>query len=212
MKPLRRVHQFQKFHHRVKIVQRFPYPHQHNIGNTFPRVQSRKNNLVKHFSRGQIPDFSRQRGRTKCTSHTTSRLCGNTYRTAMPVPHEHRFHTVSIGKTPEIFHRSIKRGHLFQHNFRRRKKTGLSKFFPQCAWKVAHCVKCADTFVHPLENLHGTVRRFPHRTQLFCQFRKRHGFYIRRRTGKRNIYRRGCLLWKSILLNVVHRHFSIRQI
>ena len=184
---LRAVHQLQKAHHIVKIVQRLANAHQHDVGNGQARVHLREQHLVQHFIGLQPPHQSADGGGAKGAAHAAAHLRGNAHGVPVVIAHQHRLHAVAVGQFPEVFDRAVPCGFLPAHHLRGADGILPRQGVPEGLGQVRHFVIGADALVQPGVNLFGAERRLPQFFQNRRQLRQGHGFQIHAFLRRRQI-------------------------
>ena len=170
---LRAVHQLQKAHHIVEIIQRLPDTHQDDVGNLQAGIQLGEQYLVQHFVGLQTANQAADGGSAEGAAHAAAHLRGNAHGIAVVVAHKHCLYAVSVGKLPEIFDGTVPGRLLTAHRrgpvqviFRRQR-------LPQGLWDVGH-VLITGALVEPSIKLFGPEGRLAHGFQSLRHFRQSH--------------------------------------
>ena len=170
------VHQLQKTHDVVKIIQRLPNAHEHNVGNGLAGIHLSKQHLIQHFKGLQLPHQAADGGGAEGTAHAAAHLGGNAHGIAVVIAHQHRFHAVAVGQLPQIFDGAVLLGFLTAQH-----RGGMDGVFfrqrcPQRPGEIGHLLIGANTPVQPGIQLLCPEGRLPHFFELGAQLRQRHGF------------------------------------
>ena len=104
---VRAVNQLEKLHDRIKIVQRLPDAHQHNVGNRKSGIDLAEQHLVQKLRRSESAHQSAKRRRTELAAHQAADLRGDTHGVAMVILHHNGLHAVAVGQLPEVFDRAV---------------------------------------------------------------------------------------------------------
>ena len=122
---LRVVDELQKPHDGIKIIQRFANAHQNDVRNRQTGFLFGKQHLVKHFRGRKIPYKPADGRSAERASLPAADLRGDADRIPVVIPHDDRFHGVSVLKLPEKFDRPVLGGLLFPEHARRGERTAL---------------------------------------------------------------------------------------
>ena len=155
VKPIGVVYQREKPHHVVKIVQRLPNPHQHDVGDFRPAVLLGKDDLVKNLSGCQVPHLAAQGGGAEHAAHIAPYLAGHTNSIPMLIPHQNRLDTISVQKPPQVFYGTVRLRHLLPLHLGHREEALLLQHLPQRLGQIAHLVEGFHAPVEPAEHLRG---------------------------------------------------------
>ena len=142
----------------VIVVERFSDPHQNDIGNAFPQIPLRGDDLTEQFARGQIPHLAAQRGRAEPAAHPATDLGGYADRQAVFIPHDDGFHTFPVIQGKKIFYGSVQRGDEFPDHGQRTVRSRSGQHIPRGFPDVGHLFR-GETAVKLGKNLSGPVFR-----------------------------------------------------
>ena len=184
---LRTVHQLQKAHHIVKIVQRLADAHQHDVGNGQAGVHLCKQHLVQHFIGFQPPHQSADGGSAEGAAHAAAHLRGDAHGVPVVIAHQHRLHAVAVGQLPEVFDRAVPGGFLPAHHLGGADGIFPRQGVPEGLGQVRHFVIGADAPVQPGIDLPGAELGLPQLFQNRRQLRQGHGFQIHAFLRRRQI-------------------------
>ena len=143
------VHQLQKAHHIIKIVQRLADAHEHHPGHRQAGVDLGMEDLVEHFVGLQPPDQTADGGGAEGTAHGAAHLGGDADGVAVVVAHENGLHAVAVGKLPEVLDGAVLFGFLLADHLGGVDGVLLRQLLPEGLGQVGHFVVAAHTLMEP---------------------------------------------------------------
>ena len=155
------VHQLQKAHHVVVVVQGLADAHEDDVGDGQSGVLLGKHHLIQDLRRLQPPHQAAQGGRAKGAAHPAAHLGGDADGVAVLVAHDHRLHAVAVRQTPQVLDGAVQLGHLLPLHLGHGQDAALPQLFPQCFGKVCHLVKGLHPPPQTLKDLLGAELGFP---------------------------------------------------
>ena len=156
------VHQLQKPHHVIKVIQRFSNAHEHDVRHRQAGIHLGKQHLVQHFKRLQPPYQTPKGGGAESAAHTAAYLRGNTYGIAVVVAHQYRFHAVSVGQLPQVLDSAVFLGLLLADHHRGVNRILRRQRITQSLGQIGHFLVAAYTFVQPGVDLFCPEGRLAH--------------------------------------------------
>ena len=123
------------------------------MGNGQAGIDLGKKHLIQHFKGFQAANQAANGGSAESAAHGTAHFRGNTDGIAVVVTHQNGFHTVPVGKLPQVFDGAILFGFLFANHVWGIDGVMLRQGIPQPFGQIGHFVVGTNALMKPAVNL-----------------------------------------------------------